>query len=391
MNIIMSGLDHGKAGLEKREKLSFTKNAAGDMAKTLSHCEGVSGAVLLSTCNRTEVYLSSEGDCPDPGELLCRMSGCRYEDFEDAFVTRRGEDCARHLMEVSCGLRSQILGEDQILTQVKTAAALSRENGASDAYLETLFRTASQCGKAVKTELRLKGLSGSAADSAVKALERRFGSLDGKNALVIGNGEMGRLAASLLRSHGCSVTVTLRSYHHGETLVPAGCSVVPYDDRYEAMERSDIVLSATTSPHYTVAAARLAELKHKPSVLVDLAIPRDIEPETEKQCELYNIDSLGEHAGLDGETLERVNAMVSEHMERYRRWCNYRDCLPAIDELKEAVLERVRWHFEPNQDAEEASETAALRTVELLLGGLSDCLSPEKLHECARGIRARTR
>src|SRR5699024_821154 len=129
------------------------------MARAMSHCEGVSGAVLLSTCNRTEVYISSENGNIDPGELLCRLAGCRYEDFDDAFVTRSGDECARHLMEVSCGLRSQILGEDQILTQVKTAAAIARESGASDAYLETLFRTASQCGKAVKTELRLKGLS----------------------------------------------------------------------------------------------------------------------------------------------------------------------------------------------------------------------------------------
>ena len=151
MTILMSGLDHSKAALSRREKLSFTKNAAADMVRALAESPEVCGAVLLSTCNRTEVYLSCQGEGTDPGRLLCACARCGYEEFADAFVTRRGEDCARHLMEVSCGLRSQILGEDQILTQVKTAAAISREQGAMDPVLETLFRNAAACGKAVKT------------------------------------------------------------------------------------------------------------------------------------------------------------------------------------------------------------------------------------------------
>ena len=157
MTLLMSGLDHDKASLALRERLSFTKNAAADMARELAGSRGVSGAVLLSTCNRTEAYLSCEEEPVDPGKLLCSLTGCDHGEFAEAFVTREGEECVRHLMEVSCGLRSQILGEDQILTQVKDAAAIARESGAIDAVLESLFRTAASCGKAVKTELRLKG------------------------------------------------------------------------------------------------------------------------------------------------------------------------------------------------------------------------------------------
>ena len=391
MNIVMSGLDHSAAPLELRERLSFTKTAAGEMVLELTKQPGVEGAVLLSTCNRTEVYLSCSAGGIDPGRLLCAAAGCSYGDFSEAFATRRGDGCARHLMEVSCGLRSQILGEDQIITQVKSALETARAAGAADACLETLFRTAASCGKEVKSSLRLRGLSGSAAESAVSALARRFGTLMGMRALVIGNGEMGRLTAALLRDAGCSVTVTLRSYRHGETVVPAGCSVVQYGERYSAMDGADVIVSATTSPHYTVTRERFAALERPPRAAVDLAIPRDIEPGVSEFTQLYNIDDLGVSCEIDPATLARARAAIDVHMERLHRWDNYRECIPEMDELRSAVLERVLSHTEPGQDAAEAAGAAAVRAVDLLLGGLSGCINPDMLRECASGIRARTR
>ena len=261
MNIIMSGLDHSKAAIAVRERLSFTKNGVLDMNARISRRRGVQGAVLISTCNRTELYLSCDDYSEiNPGRLLCEEAGVSYAAFADAFTTRGGEYCVRHLMEVSCGLKSQILGEDQILTQVKTAATLAREAGSQDAILETLFRTASSCGKAVKTMGRLTERSTSAAHSAVAVMEQNFGQIKGKKAVVIGNGEMGRLAAGLLQEKGCKVTVTLRSYHHGQTLVPAGCDVIAYEKRYEAMDGADMLVSATTSPHYTVSTDEFSAL-----------------------------------------------------------------------------------------------------------------------------------
>ena len=393
MTILMSGLDHSRAELSLREKMAFTKAAAAEMVQKLAVQPSVHGAVLLSTCNRTEVYLSCEEELAEPGRLLCMLSGCDYDDFDSAFINRKGRDCVRHLMEVSCGLHSRILGEDQILTQVKAAAALAQEQGTLDPVLATLFRNAAACGKAVKTELHLKGISGSAAESAVRRLENLFDGLTNRRVLVIGNGEMGRLSAALLRDAGGKVTVTLWSYRRGETLVPAGCSVVPYDERYCAMEEMDAVISATTSPHYTVRAEQFARLEKQPEAVIDLAIPRDIEPEIRQWTALYNIDDLGVHTGLDGETDRRVQNLVSEYMERFYHWCHYRECIPAMEELREAVLARVRWHFEPEMELREreAAEEAADRTIALLLGGLSDSLSPEQLHACAQGIRARTR
>lgn len=161
----------------------------------------------------------------------------------------------RHLMEVASGLRSRIWGEDQIISQVKDAIALAREAGCTDGVLETLFRSAISAGKEVKTEVRLTAVPTSAASMAVELLAAKLGDLAGKKALVIGNGEMGRLSASLLQQAGCEVWVTLRTYRHGETIVPPGCGVVPYEERFHHMEGCDFLISATTSPHYTVTAA----------------------------------------------------------------------------------------------------------------------------------------
>ncbi len=385
MALAMSGLDYDRAPVALRERLSFTKNAVADLDRALAGRPGVEGAVLLSTCNRTEVYLSGGVEALEPGALLCQAAGADYALFAPAMVTRRGEDCVRHLMEVSCGLRSQILGEDQILTQVKTALTLSREAGAADGVLETLFRTAAACGKAGKSAGRLSAVGSSAAHQAAEALERALGPLTGKRVLVIGNGEMGRLAASLLREAGCAVTVTLRSYRHGETIVPAGCAVAAYEERYGAMEQAEAVVSATVSPHYTVAAAPFGALKTKPRVLVDLAIPRDIQPEIGGEFPgvvLWNIDDLRPQGEADSEALWRVRGTVEAHMERFRQWSVYRESLPALEEVKAAVLQRVR-----GLEAEEA----AVRAVELLAGGLKAPLTQEALRECAAKIRAHAR
>ena len=174
MVIMMSGLDYSLAPIELREQLSFTKAQVGALAERIrSETEGVLGCVLLSTCNRTELYLSCEKWMElQPGEVLCAAVGLSYAPCARAFVTRRGSDAARHLMEVSGGLQSQIWGEDQILSQVKGAIAIAREEGCADPVLETLFRNAVAAGKEIKTKVRLTGVATSAAARAVEVLEK---------------------------------------------------------------------------------------------------------------------------------------------------------------------------------------------------------------------------
>lgn len=382
MNIQMAGLDYSKASIALRERLSFTKGGVVEALGQMKTHPQVAGVVLISTCNRTEVYVSGEGELPHPGELLCQVAGADYASFASAFVVREQEDCVNHLLAVSCGLKSQILGEDQILTQVKAAATLAQEATTLEPTLATLFRTAAACGKAVKTQVRFTTVATSAAHSGVLALEGHFGALAGKKALVIGNGEMGRLSADLLIAKGVQVWVTLRTYRHGETIVPRGCQVVDYQERYQMMPQVDMVISATTSPHHTVELEPLQGGTPVPAMLVDLAIPRDIDPGCSQVTQVLNVDDLGNHTGLDADTQAQVEALMATHRERFYHWVQYRDCMPAVEALKEAVAGRMQ--------TPEARQ-AALKTVDMLMGGFAENITPEAIYHCASGIRHRTR
>ena len=386
----MAGLDW-RVPISLREGLSFTKSQVVELDRRIWRHPAVEGCVLLSTCNRTELYLScGAGAAPDPAALLCEAAGADPAPFAAVFERAEGRDAARRLMEVAGGLRSQIWGEDQILTQVKGALTAAREAGTADGVLETLFRTAAAAGKELKTRVRLAGVPRSAAQSAVERLERAAGGLAGKRALVIGNGEMGRLAAALLVRAGCAVTVTLRSYHHGQTVVPPGCAVAPYDDRYQAMEGMDLLISATTSPHYTVSAAALGAAARPPRLLADLAIPRDIEPAVGDlpDLTLWNVDDLG--VAVDRDLPPEGAAILEKYLDRLEQWENYRACLPGLERVKQAVVARVLSTDLDGPEHRDLVELAVSRAVDLLSGGLKEGLTPEELEKCAEKIEVHT-
>lgn len=388
----MSGLEHSLAPIHLRECLSFTKAKTGEMNRRLHAQADINGCVLISTCNRTELYLSAAENV-NPGELLCRTAGVDYGMFAEAFVTRSGEAAARHLLEVAAGLRSRIWGEDQIIAQVKAAIAIAREAGTADPLLETLFRTAVSAGKEVRSRVRLTALPTSAASQAVTLLREKSGGLAGKRALVIGNGEMGRLAASLLYQAGCCVCVTLRTYRHGETVVPPGCGVVPYEERAAHFDGLDLLISATTSPHYTVTAEQVRALSAPPRYMVDLAIPRDIQPEVGQLpgVVLYNVDDLGA-VDTACDAPPEVEEILQAGLEQFYRWLNYRDCLPGLDELKSAIVQRVLTARElaAPLDVAEVVELSVSKAVDLLAGGLAEGMTPERIARCEQKIRANT-
>lgn len=388
----MSGLEHSQVPISLRERLSFTKQQTGEMVRKLHSFPQVSGCVLISTCNRTELYLSCTEEVV-PGKLLCQAAGAEYPLYQDAFVTLSEKDAVQHLMEVAAGIRSRIFGEDQIISQVKDAIAIAREAGAADSVLETLFRSAVSAGKEVRTKVRLTSVPTSVASMAVDLLREKLGDLTGKKALVIGNGEMGRLAASLLRREGCQVSVTLRTYRHGETIVPPGCGVVPYDQRFLHMEGCDLLLSATTSPHYTVTVEPLSKLPSLPAVLVDLAIPRDIQPEVGQLpgVSLYNIDDLGDFS--ESRTIPaEVTEILNTQMENFYRWLNYKDCMTSVDSLKQAIVDRLLTAQEFGEDLTESEiiQLSVNKTVDLLVTGLAERITSENLTKCESKIRLRT-
>ena len=318
MTLMMSGLDYHRTPLDQRQRLAFSTSQAEEFLHLLHDQPGVDGCVLLSTCNRTELYIS--GDSETPWRLLCRGAGVPEGEMEDYFTTRCGMDAARHLMEVTCGLHSQILGEDQIITQVRKAMELAQAVKTADPTLSALFRGAVTAGKRARTEVSVSRSSPSMGSRCRDILSRELGTLEGKRILVIGNGQMGRLAAQLLQEAGASVSVTLRTYRHGETLVPAGCTTVHYEDRVAALEHVDALVSATTSPHYTLTAQQLKMVQNPPKVAVDLAVPRDIDPECGKIIKCFDMDTLGSAGPGRPEELESMRAIVTQELERFAQW-----------------------------------------------------------------------
>lgn len=388
-HIRMSGLDWSSAGLSAREALSFTAQQVKALDQALCALDGVEGAVLLSTCNRTEIYLSVSDDAlPAPAELLCRTLGTELGPY---WTHRTGRDAARHLMEVAGGLQSHIWGEDQIISQVKAAIAQAREAESADALLETLFRHAATAGKELKSKLRLSGASASAAQAAVAWLNGQTGQREDRHALVIGNGEMGRLCARLLSQQGWRVTVTLRTYRHGETVVPYGCSTVPYDGRYEVMDGLDALISATTSPHFTITEQDFSLSSDPPRFLVDLAVPRDIEPAVGQLpgVRLVNIDDLGE-------TVERrlppqAEEIIEKYLRQLAQWVQYRKAMPALEHLKDAVQRRVLATAGAEAEDEALVALAVGKAVDLLSGALKEHLDPQTLEAYTRKIELHTR
>ena len=318
MSLVMSGLDCHRASIALRERLAFSQQEVRELLVWLRHQPGVEGCVLLSTCNRTELYLSGEADTP--WRLLCRGAGVPETELEHYFTTRTGTDAARHLMEVACGLHSQILGEDQIITQVRTAMELAQEEKTADPVLAALFRRAVTAGKRARTEVHVARGVPSMGTRCREVLQRELGDLAGKKVLVIGNGQMGRLAAELLHEAGARVQVTLRSYRHGETVVPAGCGTVPYEDRLAAMEGMDALVSATASPHYTLTMAQLETVAHPPRVAVDLAVPRDIDPACAARMRCFDTDSLGAGGPGSQEELAAMETIAGEELEKFQQW-----------------------------------------------------------------------
>ena len=393
MKLCMAGIDHVSAALEQREKLSLVRGQVQAVLPRIAERTGCA-AVLLATCSRTELYLHAEGErvLPDAAEVLCEAAGapaCR-----PFLVQRTGGEAVRHLMQVSAGMQSQIFGDDQIVSQVKDAAALARELKTADAVLDTLFRRAVTAGKRVRTETRLTGVPASAAQAGVRRAERFFGTLAGKRAVVIGNGEMGRLAARALVEAGCAVTVTLRTYRHGETVVPSGCETLAYDRRYEALAGADLAVSATTSPHFTITADRLGALAHPPRLLLDLAMPRDIEPAAaqDTRVTLLNLDDLGDLGDPNAAARAAAERIIREETAELTAWHDYRQALSVIAAVKDAAQERLRFDksygaLVRQGDADSLAELAVSKTVDLIFGGLKGAVDAETIARCLERIR----
>ncbi|MCF0248450.1 MAG: hypothetical protein HUJ86_07575, partial [Synergistes sp.] len=262
--IKIAGLDYKSASVGVREKFAFTESEQRALLHEIAR--QTEEAVLISTCNRTELVVVSE---EEPAELLRRARGC------GEFFSLEGESAVARLFEIAAGLHSQIPLEDQILGQMKSAEALSREEKRCGPLLGRLFRLAVTAGKEIRTKQKNMPRDCSAASAAVSAAEDELGSLNGVKALIVGSGEMGMIAARLLRERGANVRMTIRRHRKDGAKPPQGVDVISYDDRFIAMRECRIVICATASPHLVLTAKDFPD-DGRPLLMIDLAVPRDI-------------------------------------------------------------------------------------------------------------------
>ena len=316
--------------------MSFSPEKAAAFREKLA-AAGIGQSMVLSTCNRCEVFAWTNGrDARSTCEGAMSGTGVSpvRELFEaefreialgDALETRTGADALVYLFRIAAGLESMVLGEYQILGQVKEAHAASLASGHAGKELDRILRDAVTCAKRVKTELDIGAVPPSVCRSGMEHVGRIAG-LAGKRVFVIGSGRTGTLAAKLAKRGGAqSIAVCNRSPERAQKLVAeVGATVVDYAARYEQISASDIVVSATASPHVVVCADRLRLTR--PVVFLDLASPRDVEPSVAENplATLVSIDTIGELASGDRLERERLTAkgmeIVTSAVDETQRW-----------------------------------------------------------------------
>lgn len=355
MGIQIISISHKIAPLSVREKFAFTKEQQGEiMRRMVSRLDGAE-CVILSTCNRTEMYVFADSEKESQvfrvmEEILLEAAQIdEEEDVRSFLLFFHGRKAIQHLFDVATGLDSMVIGEDQILGQVKTAHQQAMEAGATGVYLNTFFRMAVTAAKKVKTDTELSRTSVSTATLAIKVAEETLGTLKGKKVMVIGaTGKIGGIVLrNLLSLEETEIYVTTRSNQipgtkHGQNAY----RTIEYENRYEYIDRMDVIISATSSPHYTLTLPRLRQVlkTEQPRVFVDLAVPMDMDVRvtTLGDSSYYNIDDFTRIA-KDNNQKKREEAkaaadILEEYERQFEQWMVFQKALPVMADTKKKFV-----------------------------------------------------
>lgn len=357
MQLVVLGLNHKTAPVEVRECFSFSEEQVKQGLKHLQEYDDILECVILSTCNRTEMYAvvdDAEDALPMLQEYLERMAHGSRDTGEYLFYYVE-EDCIRHLFRVAASLDSLVVGEGQILSQVKKAYTMARDTGTTGTVLNTLFNRAIAVGKKVRTKTRIAYNAVSVSYAAVELAKKVFGDLSSSNVLVLGAGEMSELTARHLVDNGVkTVFVSNRNYERAAQLADKFRGVaVPFEDFLASAVDADIVITSTGAPHYIIRAWDVAHLMPKrhgrPIIFIDIAVPRDVEPEVEAIAgvSLYNIDAL--EAVVECNMKERVQEAqaaegliedeLADTLAKFR-YLAYRPTLASLTAKAERIRQR---------------------------------------------------
>ena len=353
MQLKILGLNYKTAPIEVREKFSIDKDSIQLGLENLDSYEDIGEAVILSTCNRTEIYaVTSTNDDDCMKNFLSDLTGGGVENF---LYEYEGENCIRHLFNVSSSLDSLILGEGQILSQVKDAYAIAKSAGTTSTVLNTLFNKAIAVGKLVRTETRIAYNSVSISSAAVDLAVKKLGGLKNRSALIFGAGKMAQLTAQHLKSREIGkILVANRHYSRAvEMAEKFGAEAVAWENAMKSADDVDLIITSTGAPHYVVKKWQTQQLmtrrEGRELLFIDIAVPRDVEPEVAQinGVTLYNIDDLEsvvesniKFRQEEAKTARKiVDDNVAATIERFK-YLKFRPLMADLSQRAEKIRER---------------------------------------------------
>lgn len=362
--LLSIGVSHKTAPVELREKLAFSGEQLGDILRELRSSEEISEAVAISTCNRTELYMVVDDPLEAESQVLAKLTrkaGIRTTELSGALYSERNCDAARHLYRVAAGLDSMIVGEAEIQGQIRRSYdfALSRES--TGPLTNHLFRAALATGKRVRSETAVGAGALSLPGAGVVLARETLGSLEGRSVVIVGSGETAELCARALGGHGAALTFVA-----GRRALRALALAERFDGRAVGIEElpemllgADVVMTATTSPHVLIEALALAEVmemrESRSLLLIDLAVPRDIDPDCGQLegVSNFDVDDLAavvrRNRRVRRNEAARAEGIVEEEIQNFATWLGSLEVLPTIAGLRVHAEQVARGVLEENE------------------------------------------
>jgi glutamyl-tRNA reductase len=390
VHLFLLGVSHRTAPVDVRERLDFSSRDVGAAVEALATRRAAAETVVLSTCNRSEIYVG----CSEPDrareEIVTFLSEYHQlprDTFLPHLFASDGAAAARHLFRVAAGLDSLVVGEPQILGQVKEAFQTAAERHCAGPLLTKTFHWAFGVGKRVRAETALGEGAVSVSFAAVALARKIFGRLQGRRVLVVGAGEISALTAQHLRSHGVAeIVITSRTAAHAEALAAEVAGRAhPWQDMMQALARADIVITATGSQRPIISRTDVEDATRRrrtdPLFVIDLAVPRDVDPAVSEieQVFLYNVDDLQgivqENLSRRGAEIARAEAIVADELGRFMAWHRSRAAIPTVvalrkrfDDIRRSELQRLEGKLAPlTPEARTRLEDVTRLIVEKLL------------------------
>lgn len=363
MSLSCLGINHRTAGVALRERVALGVEAqrrwlGSDSPRALKETLGLTEVAVLSTCNRTELYAVHDAPLPDHALLraFSSLTAATPTEFQSHLYSLADVDAVRHLLRVAAGLDSMVLGEAEILGQVRAARELACGEGAAGPVLDAAFRAAAQAGRRARTETGICRLPGSVATEAVRLVHDVAGPLEHLAVLIVGTGKMGRVVGDTFRTRGGRrVAVVSRTREHAETLARAWDGLaLPWHDLPAAVRAADAIISSTGAPHAVITrelveGALGGRGDGRRRVIVDIAVPRDVEREVGSVpgVALYDIDDLqarvAENLDVRGREAPAVERIIEEEVQHFAAWLRVWGLRPVLSGMHargEAIRQR---------------------------------------------------